>query len=77
MALELLLDLLVSTSEKKKNSAKLPDRLQELNYEAFKHFQSISVCMVCVHGVSLCVLGVSAPLSGEIHPVPHEQSPCA
>ena len=59
MALELLLDLLVSTSEKKNT-----DWLRELNYEAFKLFSKhIGVlCMVCVQGVSLCVLVVSAPL---------------
>ena len=62
MALELLLDLLVSTGEKKNQCETAWQWLQELNHEAFKHFQSISVCMVCVHGVSLCVLGVSAPL---------------
>ena len=61
MALELLLDLLVSTSEKK-TARTAWQWLQELNFEAFKLFQGISVCMVCVQSVSLCVLGVSAPL---------------
>lgn len=55
MALELLLDLLVSTSEKKNQCETAWQWLQELNHEAFKHFQSISVCIgLCPRCVSLC-----------------------